>query len=440
MLGAAVAIVLLAGREADAQPTQDSPQTAFVQPAGPAPNSLHPYDWNNDGCDDLIAREADTQQLWLLIGTCSPGVITQFNTGVLLSAADWSDYDAFALVGDWDGFGCADFLARNAVQKRLEVFFGNCTEGISGSSFVLDPFDETFDGVPYDWLLGIGSWNGDGCPDFAARHGIDLDILMSNCAASIATVAGAGGDWSVYDWLLGPNHWDANDVGVGGSFYCTDLIGRELDGDLIWTDQACGGGLYPSEQIGNGWQNFSWLLSGGDWAVGISSCPDILGRLDTDLLLYRGNCSGGFTGSATEIGSNIDWSKYDYILGDAGPILSNNNGGTPTPTPSSSPSATPTHTPTTTPTGLPTPSPTSTALPLKGDANCNGIVNLNDVRTMLAAKAAIPGSPPPGCNPNLNLDCTGGFTSIDILALTMQQADIVYPLPSGCTAIGAPVG
>ena len=52
---------------------------------------------------------------------------------------------------------------------------------------------------------------------------------------------------------------------------------------------------------------------------------------------------------------------------------------------------------------MPTPTATIPPITLKGDANCNGLVNLFDIKTMLAKYAGVPEALNAQCPPNLDL-------------------------------------
>jgi hypothetical protein len=90
---------------------------------------------------------------------------------------------------------------------------------------------------------------------------------------------------------------------------------------------------------------------------------------------------------------------------------------------------------------MPTPTPTATIPPfvLKGDANCNGLVNRADILTMLAVYAGVPESLNAGCHPDLDLNCDGVANAKDIIAFLWTEADLVWPMPSACAPIGTQV-
>ncbi|MEO8456453.1 MAG: calcium-binding protein [Chloroflexota bacterium] len=119
--------------------------------------------------------------------------------------------------------------------------------------------------------------------------------------------------------------------------------------------------------------------------------------------------------------------------------------------------ATPVSTPTPSPTPAPTiihntatPSPTVTATPsaaIVGDADCNGIIEANDVAALLSLVASL-SSP---CSADLGLgtpvqipedvDCDGSITALDALDVLLSLVELPeMPLPSSCNVVGQPIG
>jgi hypothetical protein len=112
---------------------------------------------------------------------------------------------------------------------------------------------------------------------------------------------------------------------------------------------------------------------------------------------------------------------------------------TTTPSPSSSETASPTATSTSTPTGTtqtPTPSATATAPPdgeLMGDANCDGIIDTDDIIAVLSEAAGIA---PGACGEPANTDCTGGINAADALRILLYLAGVPADPPGGCPQVG----
>ena len=103
---------------------------------------------------------------------------------------------------------------------------------------------------------------------------------------------------------------------------------------------------------------------------------------------------------------------------------------TPTPSPAASP--TPTETVATTPTATPT--PTGSPSGVLGDADCNGIVNMDDVLAALSDFAGV--EPGADCDDNADADCDGDVDAEDALRIAAFVAGVPMVVPSGCQQVG----
>ncbi|MEX1195447.1 MAG: peptidoglycan DD-metalloendopeptidase family protein [Dehalococcoidia bacterium] len=100
----------------------------------------------------------------------------------------------------------------------------------------------------------------------------------------------------------------------------------------------------------------------------------------------------------------------------------NFEGATPTPEPTPEPTSTPV------PTDSPTPEPSGTPIPqVRGDANCDGLVNTNDATTILWM---LNGYADAKCGlATADTDCDGILTVADALGILLSVSDLT-PLPS----------
>jgi hypothetical protein len=436
--------VLTLSAQADARIPDDSP---VAQPAGPGPLRINQYDWNMDGCDDLIVRNA-LGFLYLYRGTCSPNVPTQFQDPVLLVNQSYSNTDVMLLPGDLDGDMCPDLLARVAIPNgafdgSLYVRFGDCNTGVKGDSAYVPGFGN------YDWFAAPGTWEGSSCPNILARTTTshELHIFQSNCTFPGLTITDAGTmavGWEGFDWMMAPSRWDG-DNDLGGGYYCGDILTRQAsNASLQWYDGDCDKGFSGSgaTQVGTSWGIFDWILSGGNWSGDLlGKCPDVLARRSDDgtLRLYSGNCTGGFGGANIDIGGATDWRQFDYILGDSGPVVPKGPnptvtlGATPSPTPTATPTATPTPTaPTTSASVTPT-----TQLDVLGDTDCDGDVDAIDALNVASEQAGFDAAP---CIANGDVNCSGDRDTDDMLAILGYVAALPpEPEVVACGDIGEPV-
>jgi hypothetical protein len=108
----------------------------------------------------------------------------------------------------------------------------------------------------------------------------------------------------------------------------------------------------------------------------------------------------------------------------------------PTPTPASTFTPTPTPTPSNAPTQYPSPTlPSSGSVELKGDADCNGHVDVHDVLTALSLAAGA--RPNASCAALADVDCDGNPDAEDALRiLDFVGGTAPLPQPSGCAGVG----
>jgi hypothetical protein len=107
--------------------------------------------------------------------------------------------------------------------------------------------------------------------------------------------------------------------------------------------------------------------------------------------------------------------------------------GTSTPSPTPSPTPHASATPTATPVSSVTPTPTSSAH-LRGDANCDDVVDASDVIAALSEVEDVdPGAP---CSDLANADCDGELDADDALSILLYVAGTPREQPQGCGPIG----
>ena len=109
-------------------------------------------DLNGDGRNDLVARRTTDGRLDLYVGNGRGGFARR------TMAADWRRYDAIAATGDLDGDGRNDLLARD-VDGRLWRFPG------AGGRHLLAPVAVPGAWGGYDTITGYGDFTDDGRPD-----------------------------------------------------------------------------------------------------------------------------------------------------------------------------------------------------------------------------------------------------------------------------------
>ncbi|GAA1693245.1 hypothetical protein GCM10009830_46310 [Glycomyces endophyticus] len=116
-------------------------------------------DYNGDGKHDIVAREAATGNLWLYPGTGDGrhGVRTLIGTG-------WNSMSLITTVGDLDHDGAADVIARKNADNCLYWFAGKPAGGLKNGVKIGCGWDVM------NTIAAVGDYNGDGDTDWVARH------------------------------------------------------------------------------------------------------------------------------------------------------------------------------------------------------------------------------------------------------------------------------
>jgi hypothetical protein len=254
-------------------------------------------DFSGDSCTDILLRRLDAQYtLRLYEGNCASGWgATNVQIGTGWQPFTWilrpGDFDSRS--GDTQSRGCTDVIARTS-GGDLRLYKGKCSGSSPWWSGVApNPTTIGTGWQNFSWLLGMGDFDGDGCADVIARSGSQLLLYGGNCQywwVTFGTVVGSGFASSVWTWLLAPGDFDGDG--------CVDLIGRQTNGTLWLYTGNCGiGGVWwkdgDGEQIGSSWGQFDWIFSPGDFSG--DGKMDIMARGGNGVLyMYKGDGNGGW--------------------------------------------------------------------------------------------------------------------------------------------------
>ncbi|MDN4645555.1 GH25 family lysozyme [Arthrobacter sp. PsM3] len=237
-------------------------------------------DFNGDGKGDLLARKPDGS-LWFYPGNGTGA----YGTPKKIGDYGWEVFDAFAGVGDFNGDGKNDLVARKP-DGTLWLYQGTgrvdtASNGYSGATKIGLAGWEVF-----DTITGVGDFNGDGKNDLLARKPDGSLWLYKGTGKVDAANSGYQGAVKVGDY-----GWDAFDQLVGaGDFNAdgkNDLLARRPDGTL-WLYPGDGSGKPGATiRIGTGWNVYDRILNG--WDLNGDKTPDLVARRpDGSLWAYSG--------------------------------------------------------------------------------------------------------------------------------------------------------
>ncbi|MFI8420867.1 FG-GAP repeat domain-containing protein [Streptomyces sp. NPDC085479] len=297
-----------------------------------------PGDVDGDGRADVMARRYDGE-LYFYRAT---GTLTAPFAGPVRVGPGWGAYDQLVGLGDNDGDGRGDLLARTPAGQ---VYFYGST-GDKRAPF--KPRKALATGWQvYNQIVAVDDRDLDGRADVFAR---DLNGTLwayyGRGNGTFTSRARTGTAWNKVEQFGGAG----NIPSLGKTLF----MGRDLAGTLFWHRGLNNGKLAAREQIssvggwagahislayaldgntlpdlvvvhrghlintsnkkdfGGGWQVYDRLVGPGDLSGDGTS--DLLAR-DTSgvLYLYRGNGAG--TGFASRVRVGSGWNAYDQILG-----------------------------------------------------------------------------------------------------------------------------
>lgn len=237
-------------------------------------------DFNGDGKGDLLARKPDGT-LWFYPGNGSGA----YGNPKKIGDYGWDAFDSFAGAGDFNGDGKSDLLARKS-DGTLWLYPGTGRVDAASNGYAGAKKIGAFGWEAFDTITGVGDLNGDGKNDLLAKHSNGSlwlykgtgKVDAANNSFQDAVKVGEYG-WEAFDQLLG-----AGDVNADGR---NDLLARKPDGTL-WLYPGNGSGKPGSAiRIGTGWNVYDKLLNG--WNLNSDGHPDLVARRpDGSLWAYSG--------------------------------------------------------------------------------------------------------------------------------------------------------
>ncbi|CAA9364503.1 MAG: hypothetical protein AVDCRST_MAG72-2577 [uncultured Nocardioidaceae bacterium] len=312
-------------------------------------------DFDGDGNNDLVARNASTKSLYLypgdgdggfapkrllasqwsynltqgvgdldedgrfeLVARDRDGGMTRFSMSAdglgrgTAIAQNWDVFDLVTGVGDLTNDGEGDLVARNAASKLTYVYPG---DGRGGLLSRVGPFREFMD---LDLLTVPGQVGGSQRSDLVGRKATGEMVGLVNTGQKNVTGVDATGDvLGTADLMLNVGDWDRDERG--------DLMTRSAESGRMYLRRGDGAGHFGRPVLaGSGWGSIGSVSPVGD--VTGDGNPDLVGRpRGGEMRVYPGNGSSGFRSSApaaSEITSRLSAGspdRYDWMLnvGDA---------------------------------------------------------------------------------------------------------------------------
>jgi hypothetical protein len=198
-----------------------------------------PGDFNGDGTTDVVAREAATGNLWLYPGNGRGGWLPRVQIG-----RGWQVMDAIIGIGDFNGDQRVDVVAREKATGVLWLYRGNGRGG-----WLLPRVQIGRGWQVMDALVGIGDFNGDGHADLVARETATgyLWLYPGNGRGGwLLPRVQIGRGWQVMDALVG--------IGDFNGDRTADMLARDEATGALWLYPGNGrGGWLPRAQVGRSW-------------------------------------------------------------------------------------------------------------------------------------------------------------------------------------------
>ncbi|GLW98481.1 VCBS repeat-containing protein [Microtetraspora sp. NBRC 16547] len=210
-------------------------------------------DYDGDGYQDIVARDLTTDLLYVYPGTGKRGY-GWYPRAQIGNGWGWN-YRLHDSVTDWDGDGHQDIVTYEHSTDRLWLYPGESKRGYSSQPRVE---------IGRGFATGhTADWDGDGHQDIVTRDKNGLLWLYpgeSKRGYSSQPRVQIGNGWTDI-WVVGIADWDRDGH--------QDLLAQDNSG-LLWLYPGTGKrgyGWYPRVQIGNGWNAWPGIAVCGvtDW-------------------------------------------------------------------------------------------------------------------------------------------------------------------------------
>ncbi|WP_457252515.1 FG-GAP-like repeat-containing protein [Pedococcus sp. P5_B7] len=273
-------------------------------------------DLDGDGhAGDLVVRQRDGVMRTYYADAA--GRLARYN----FWGGGWSSLDHVTSGADWDGDGHADVIARVPGDSTLRLY-----SGTGQRDFGSAPASAGVQVAGMDLVRVVGDLDGDGRTDAVARDAAngDLFLLRGQSGGGFATSSTPiGKGWQVFDLVEAAG--DLSNDGV------PDLLARTAGGELRMYTMTRSGTFAWSMQLGLGWQVMSSVTAAGAVNGDFNGDVVALRKSDGAVLLYRGSGPGTLNDYVVAISGQTDLRRVmgvGDLNGDRkNDLLAEDNGG-----------------------------------------------------------------------------------------------------------------
>ena len=257
----------------------------------PVPQPPLPRDMTGDGEADVMTVGPDGTA-YVYPGAWAGGLSGREHLGY-----GWQGRDLLTAIGDWDGDGHHDAIARNPANGDLLLYAGDYANMFRSSRVIGRGWNA------FDALLSPGDWDGDGLADVLARRRSDGALLLypGNGRGGFLPSRQIGRRWGGITGMAACPNWDSDRY--------TDFVARRRDGALLLYESDGTGGFGPTRQVGSGWQVFTAMTGVGSWTGPVGdtgTCNVVARRSDGTLWKYQAMGAGWY--DPVRIGTG--WNGY----------------------------------------------------------------------------------------------------------------------------------
>ncbi|MBT2527967.1 VCBS repeat-containing protein [Streptomyces sp. ISL-99] len=203
-------------------------------------------DLTGDRCNDLLVRMPDGS-LRRYTGKCAGGGYSPSGNYAAVSTG-WQQYNVLTAPGDLTGDGRTDLIARQASTGDIYLYADNGSGGFKSRVKIRSAW------TTYTHITGVGDLNGDGFGDLLARRSdgtlFRYDGTGGGQFKDRVTVFTSWG--KTYNAMVGVG--DITGDGKG------DLVVRDTSGNLYRNDGKGNGSFTSRTQITTGWQGYKGLF------------------------------------------------------------------------------------------------------------------------------------------------------------------------------------